>query len=162
MATSTLSASKVRSLPSLPFARTVARPSAMSTPSTLVERWKVNPSAASAFWSPCASSASKPAPMRGRNSTTSTFAPSRFQTDPSSSPMAPPPMTTIRSGTRSNASASVEVTVTLPSIGMFGSEIGSEPVARRTFLVTSSSAAPPPSALVTTTLPGAVTCPVPW
>ena len=45
---------------------------------------------------------------------------------------------------------------------MFGSEIGSDPVASRTCLVTISSVAPPLSALVTTTLPGAVTCPVPW
>ena len=54
--------------------------------------------------------------MRSRNSTTVTLAPRRRQTEPSSSPITPPPITIRCSGTFSSASAPVEVTICFSSI----------------------------------------------
>ncbi len=72
--------------------------------------------------------------MRSRNSTTVTLAPRRRQTEPSSRPMTPPPMTTRCSGTFSNARPPVEVTIFFSSMVRPGSGVESEPVAMTMFL----------------------------
>ena len=69
--------------------------------------------------------------MRSRNSTTVTSAPSRRHTDPSSSPITPPPMTAIFAGTVFSASAPVLSTMrpAALSTGHGGIGVGSLPVA---------------------------------
>ncbi len=69
-------------------------------PCLVRERWKV-----------LAVSSSMPGHMRGRNSTTVTWAPRRRHTDPSSRPMIPAPMTTRVLGTSDRLSAPVESTI---------------------------------------------------
>src|SRR3954466_652651 len=69
----------------------------------------------------------------GKNSTTVTSDPSRDQTDPSSKPIAPPPTTTSRLGTESNAIAWSLDTTVVPSNFMKGNSTGAEPVAITTF-----------------------------
>ena len=88
-----------------------------------------------------------------------TLEPSRFQTDPSSRPMYPPPTTTRCSGTLSKQRASVELTIVLPSKGMKGRFTGSLPVASRMWAV--SSVVSPPSLFRTTTRLGEATRAVP-
>ena len=53
-------------------------------------------------------SPSKPGRIWSRNSTTVTCEPSRRHTEPSSSPITPPPMTTMRLGTSASSSAPVD------------------------------------------------------
>ncbi len=67
--------------------------------------------------------------MRGRNSRTVTSDPSRLQTEPSSSPIAPAPMTSNFFGTSEKQSASVLLTIVSPSNFMLGSSTGTLPVA---------------------------------
>ena len=62
-------------------------------------------------WKALAISASTPGMMRSRNSTTVTSAPRRRQTEPSSSPMMPAPITTSVLGTSGSDSAPVESTM---------------------------------------------------
>ncbi len=80
-------------------------------------------------------SPSIPGRISSRNSTTVTSAPSRRHTDPSSSPMTPPPMTTIDLGTLGRASAPVESTILclLLSTSTPGSGVTDDPVAMTTF-----------------------------
>jgi hypothetical protein len=101
-----------------------------------------------------ASSASEPGVIRSRNSTTVTSAPRRRQTEPSSSPMMPAPITTSDLGTSGSDSAPVESTIRRWSTVTPGSPAGSEPVATTMALV--SSVWPP-----TSTLPGPAILPAP-
>src|SRR6185369_16181631 len=76
----------------------------------------------------------------GRNSTTVTSAPSRDQTEPSSSPIAPPPTTTSFFGMEGNAIASSDETTDWPSNFMDGNSTGAEPVAMTMFAAVYSAA----------------------
>ena len=78
-------------------------------------------------------SPSMPGRIWSRNSTTMTLAPSRRQTEPSSSPITPPPITTIVSGTLSSSSAEVESRIVSWSISTPGSGVTLEPVAMTKF-----------------------------
>ena len=80
-----------------------------------------------------ATSASKPGRIWSRNSTTVTCAPSRRQTEPNSSPITPPPMTTMRLGTSGSSSAPVESTIRSWSMVTPGSGVTDEPVAMTMF-----------------------------
>ena len=95
--------------------------------------------------------------MRSRNSTTVTCAPRRPQTEPSSSPITPPPMTTRRFGTSGSSRAPVEETIFCSSISMPGSGVTSEPVAMTMAL--DAVMVPTPS---TSTVFGAVMRPAPF
>mmetsp|Transcript_7163 Transcript_7163/g.24624 ORF Transcript_7163/g.24624 Transcript_7163/m.24624 type:complete len:266 (+) Transcript_7163:505-1302(+) len=95
----------------------------------------------------------------GKNSMTSTSAPSLDHTDPSSSPMMPPPMTTIFLGTSLSAMAPVDDTILSSSIWTPGSGVTSLPVASTTFLATTFSS--PPSEVATVTSFAPVTLPHP-
>ena len=97
--------------------------------------------------------------MRSRNSTTVTCAPSLRQTEPSSSPITPAPITRSRAGTWSSAIAWSEVTMRLPSMSTPRSLATSEPVAMTICFV--SSVWVLPSAAFTSTLPGAAMRPKP-
>ena len=107
-----------------------------------------------------ASSRSNPSAIRGKNSSTITSEPSRLQTDPNSRPIAPPPMTSNFSGALSKVSASVLLTMTLPSNFMLASSTGMLPVAMTTFFVSISCESP--SFGLIETRPGALTVPKPW
>ena len=82
---------------------------------------------------------------------TSTSAPSRDQTEPSSRPITPAPMTTMRLGTLPSSRAPVELTIFFSSISTPGSGVDSEPVAIRIDFVCKLSV--PPSASATATSP---------
>jgi hypothetical protein len=62
------------------------------------------------------------------------LAPRRRQTLPSSSPITPPPITTMCSGTLASSSAPVESTTICWSISTPGSGVTDEPVAMMMFL----------------------------
>ena len=96
-----------------------------------------------------------------RYSTTVTLAPSRAQTDPSSSPMTPAPTTTSFPGTFSSSSAPVEETITFSSNSRStpGMPATSEPVAMTTFFASISFVSPLSS--VTATLPWPIRRPLP-
>ncbi len=98
--------------------------------------------------------------MRSRYSTTSTSAPRRRQTEPSSSPITPAPITTSFFGTPESTSAPVEDTIVFSSIVTPGSVATSEPVAMTIALASRVSVEP--SSLRTSTRPGAVMTPSPW
>ena len=66
----------------------------------------------------------------GKASRMTTSEPNRCQTLPSSNPITPAPMIPSRSGTRSNASAPVESTISSSSIGQGGIRIGVDPGAK--------------------------------
>src|SRR6266487_952587 len=66
--------------------------------------------------------------MRGRNSNIVTSDPSRFQTEPSSSPTAPAPMTISFFGASVKANASVLLTIVLPSNFANGSSVGARAI----------------------------------
>ena len=106
-----------------------------------------------------AASLSSPGRIRSRNSTTVTFEPSRAHTEPSSSPIMPPPITSSRLGTDLNDSAPVELTTLSSSTVIPGRLDGTEPEAMMMFLV--SIVWPGPLSGVTSTLPGAAIEPVP-
>ncbi len=74
-----------------------------------------------------------PGRMPSRNSTTVTSAPRRRQTEPSSSPITPPPITTIDFGTSASSSAPVEVTMRVSSTSTPFSGVDSDPVAMTMF-----------------------------
>mmetsp|Transcript_13086 Transcript_13086/g.32076 ORF Transcript_13086/g.32076 Transcript_13086/m.32076 type:complete len:238 (-) Transcript_13086:425-1138(-) len=89
------------------------------------------------FWKAAISSVSIVGQILSMNSTTVTCAPSRAHTDPSSSPITPPPTMAIFSGTFSRRRAPVDDTQVLAPKslkGMKGSSTGSEPVAMMVFL----------------------------
>ena len=102
---------------------------------------------------------SNPSAIRGKNSRIVTSLPSRFQTEPSSSPIAPAPMTRNFFGASSKQSASVLLTMVLPSNLADGSSIGTLPVAMTMFLVSISCVSPLED--FTETFPGAVIVPIP-
>ena len=97
--------------------------------------------------------------MRGRNSRIVTSEPSRFQTEPSSRPIAPAPMTRNFFGASVKVSASVLLTMVLPSNFANGSSIGALPVAITMFFVSISCVWPFDD--LTETFPGAVIIPRP-
>src|SRR5207237_2916368 len=76
--------------------------------------------------------------MRGRNSSIVTSEPSRFQTEPSSNPTAPAPITTSFFGGSVNSSASVLLTIVLPSNLANGNSFGTLLVATTMFFVSIS------------------------
>ena len=117
------------------------------------------PCLARILWKALATSASMPGQMRSRYSTTVTSAPSRRQTEPSSRPMMPAPMTTRVLGTSENARAPVESTIRSPSTLRPGRPEGSEPVAMMMFLA--SRVRVLPSAPSTSTRPGPAIRPLP-
>ena len=88
-----------------------------------------------------------------------TSAPSRFQTEPSSSPITPAPMIRSFDGTFSSDSAPVDDTTRFSSISMPFSRAISEPVAMTMFLVSTVCALP--SLPVTSTLPAPRILPLP-
>ena len=96
-----------------------------------------------------------------RNSTTVTSAPSRRQTEPSSSPITPAPTTTRCPGTLSRSSAPVEETIVFSSNSSStpGMPATSDPVAMTMFFASISLVLPSSSA--TETLPSPSTVPVP-
>ncbi len=94
-------------------------------------------------------SPSMPGRMRSRNSITVTLAPSRDQTEPSSSPMTPAPITTICFGTLASSRAPVELTMRSSSTSTPGRGVDSEPVAIRMFLAARVSSPPALSATLT-------------
>ena len=93
------------------------------------------------------------------NSTTVASEPRRFHTEPSSSPITPPPITTKWFGTFERLSAPVEDTIIFSSISMPGRSVTSDPVAITIFLVISVSV--PPPLIFTSTLPELATEPRP-
>src|SRR5437588_3971860 len=97
--------------------------------------------------------------MRGRNSRTVTSAPSRFQTEPTSSPIAPAPITTSFLGASVNSSASVLLTIVLPSNFANGRSTGALPVAITMFFASISCVWPLEDLIET--FPGAVIVPKP-
>mmetsp|Transcript_9990 Transcript_9990/g.20226 ORF Transcript_9990/g.20226 Transcript_9990/m.20226 type:complete len:266 (-) Transcript_9990:495-1292(-) len=97
--------------------------------------------------------------MLGKNSMTSTSAPSLPHTEPSSRPMMPPPMTTIFFGTSLRAKAPVELTIFSSSMVTPGSGVTSLPVAITTFLA--STLVSDPSSMATVTSLAPVTFPHP-
>ena len=117
------------------------------------------PCAVSERWSMFDSSRSKPTAMRGRNSRIVTSDPSRAQTDPSSRPIAPAPTTRNLGGASTKVSASVLLTIVLPSNFANGSSIAALPVAMTIFFVSISCCSPLDD--LTETLPGAVIVPNP-
>ena len=92
--------------------------------------------------------------MRGRNSNIVTSEPSRFQTEPSSSPIAPAPTTTSFFGASAKVSASVLLTIVFPSNFANGNSTGALPVAMTIFFVSISCVSPLDD--LTETFPGAV------
>ena len=110
------------------------------------------------FWNALQTSISMPGVIWSRNSTTVTSDPSRFQTEPSSSPITPAPITTSRFGTSAISSAPVEVTTLFSSTSTPGREAGSDPVAMTMFLAFRTPASGPS----TVTSPGAVILPQPF
>jgi hypothetical protein len=102
-----------------------------------------------------------PPKMVSRNSTTVTLAPSRAQTEPSSSPITPPPTTTMVAGTLASSSAPVEDTIAFSSKSTLtpGMSATSDPVAMTIFFASISSTLP--SSAVSEILPAAITLPVP-
>jgi hypothetical protein len=83
-----------------------------------------------------------PGKIRSAYSTTVTLEPSRCQTDPSSSPITPAPMTTKCPGTEGYDSASVLVPMRSPSSSTPGNLATLLPVAMSAFLVVSSTDLP--------------------
>lgn len=108
--------------------------------------WRVR-----ARWRVLAVSPSSPGQIRSRYSSTVTCAPSRRQTEPSSRPITPAPITTRWRGTSTNSRAPVESRMRWLSTGTPGSGAGSEPVAMT--MSRASSCAWPPSARATPTRP---------
>ena len=162
VATSTTSASIVSASPPLTGSKVTFAPFfAFSTPVTLAPSLKSRPCLVSTRWNCLATSPSMPPRIVSRYSTTVTLAPSRAQTEPSSSPMTPPPTTTMVAGTLANSSAPVDETITFSSNSTStpGMPATSEPVAMTMFLASISSTLP--SSAVTATLPAATTLPVP-
>mmetsp|Transcript_9991 Transcript_9991/g.20232 ORF Transcript_9991/g.20232 Transcript_9991/m.20232 type:complete len:267 (-) Transcript_9991:495-1295(-) len=160
MATRRTSASKVSASPPLDGSTVILTPSPLA--SALVTLWLRR------ILIPCffmvrskarLTSGSMAGTMLGRNSMTSTSAPRRDQTLPSSRPMMPPPITAIFLGTSLSASAPVELTTFSSSMVTPGRGVTSEPVARMMFLPASLTSSPSSPATVTSFAP--VTLPQP-
>ena len=75
-------------------------------------------------------------------SSSTTSEPRRFQTEPSSRPITPAPITPRRLGTVAISRAPVESTIKSPSTGATGIAIGSEPEARITLLASRTETLP--------------------
>mmetsp|Transcript_71248 Transcript_71248/g.212519 ORF Transcript_71248/g.212519 Transcript_71248/m.212519 type:complete len:200 (+) Transcript_71248:639-1238(+) len=97
-------------------------------------------------------------PMLSKNSTTVTWLPSLDQTEPSSRPMTPPPITVSFSGTLSRVRAPVLETICFSSRSMPGRLTTSEPVASMMFLASMTCSPPALSATFTEFGPASV----PW
>ncbi len=152
MQTSTTSASSTSSEP--PLAASVVTLSlvlSFSMPVTLRDSLKLMPCFSNRRLACLETSPSMPGSARSRNSTTVTSAPRRRQTEPSSSPITPAPMTISFLGTSLSSRAPVEETMRSSSISTPGSGVTSEPVAMTMFLAESSVSLP--SSPVTITLP---------
>mmetsp|Transcript_44027 Transcript_44027/g.125588 ORF Transcript_44027/g.125588 Transcript_44027/m.125588 type:complete len:200 (-) Transcript_44027:282-881(-) len=158
--TRTTSASQEASLPpSAASVLTTHLSPAFSTPVTFVLSLNLMPCFLRMAWNCFATSASMPRPpMEPRNSTTVTSLPSRDQTEPSSSPMTPPPITVSLSGTFSSVSAPVLDTICVSSSSMPGRLTTSEPVASMMFF--DSMTCSPPAFRATFTALGPAS--VPW
>jgi hypothetical protein len=89
-------------------------------------------------------SSSMPGRIWSRYSTTVTLAPSRRHTEPSSSPITPPPITTRWLGTCGSSSAPVESTIRSWSTVTPGSGVTDEPVAMTMFLARTCGRRPRP------------------
>mmetsp|Transcript_4115 Transcript_4115/g.7090 ORF Transcript_4115/g.7090 Transcript_4115/m.7090 type:complete len:239 (+) Transcript_4115:527-1243(+) len=98
--------------------------------------------------------------MFGKNSITSTSAPSLDHTEPSSRPMMPPPITTIFFGTSFKDKAPVDETIFSSSMVTPGSGVTSDPVARMMFFPSNLISSPSLPATVTSLAP--VTFPHPF
>ena len=112
----------------------VALPPLTTAPVTLVPVRMLKPCFLKIFAASLRTSPSMPGNNWSRYSTTVTFAPRRNHTLPSSSPITPPPMTTICSGTLGRASAPVESTMIFWSISTPGKGVTDDPVAIMKFL----------------------------
>src|SRR5918993_1461006 len=135
--TSTTSASIVSAVP--PAARSALNVTALPltfAPVTLVDRRNSKPCFLKILFDSLRTSPSMPGRIWSRNSTTVTCAPRRSQTDRSSSPITPPPMTTMCLGTCGRASAPVESTILAAALSTStpGSGVTEEPVAMTMFL----------------------------
>ena len=160
IATRMTSASSVSAAPPAVASIVAVTPEpAFSTFVTLWPSLNAKPCFSSMRWNCLATSPSLVGRIRSRNSTTVTSAPSRRQTEPSSSPITPAPTTMSFFGTLGRLSAPVEETTVFSSISTPGSLATSEPVAITIALVSCVVSAP--SALLTTTLPGAAMRPSP-
>ena len=95
-------------------------------------------------------SSSFPGRIVGISSTTVTFAPSLRHTEPSSSPITPPPITIRCFGTSGIVKAPMFDSTRLSSTLRKGSSIGTDPVAMMTFFALYDSDSPSDSATSTT------------
>ena len=140
--TSTQSASSVSSSPPAAGSSvSVAFLPLTVQPVTLVDRRSSMPCFLKILAASLRTSSSMPGSSLSRYSTTVTCAPSLHQTEPSSSPITPPPMTTIFFGTALSSSAPVESTTTCLSLSTStpGSGATEEPVAMMMFFAVTVS-----------------------
>mmetsp|Transcript_9832 Transcript_9832/g.41814 ORF Transcript_9832/g.41814 Transcript_9832/m.41814 type:complete len:223 (+) Transcript_9832:596-1264(+) len=153
VATSTTSASMVVASPPAEGSIVSSMPVAVFFAAvTFFSILKSKPCFLSARWNVLRICASMGGQMSFPNSTTVTLEPRRLHTEPSSNPITPPPITTMRSGTDFSDNAPVLVTTVSSSTSTPGNVAGSEPVAKMTFLAEIVSLEP--SSFVTTTSPG--------
>ena len=136
---------------SLPSTSTSGRRFFTATPVTRAPSVKLRSCRFSRRCASRAISASMPGRMRSRYSSTVTLLPSRAQTEPSSRPMAPAPITTRCPGTSLHASASVLPPTRSPSSSTFGRVPTRLPVAMMILLAAIVSS---PALEVTATVPG--------
>ena len=132
--TSTTSASIVSAAP--PFAGStvsVALPPSTFTPVTLVPSLNSMPCFLKILLASLRTSSSKPGRIWSRNSTQVTLAPSRRQTLPSSSPITPPPITTMWLGHLRQLERAGRGSTIFSSISTPGSGVTEEPVAMTMF-----------------------------
>ena len=161
MATSTTSVSIVSGAPTLAGSMVAfSRLPVVSTAVTFDDSLNVMPCRSNRRCAWRRTSPSMPGRTPSRNSTTTTSAPSRRHTEPSSSPITPAPTTSRRCGTLSSASAPVDDTMRFSSISMPFRRATSEPVAMTIDFVPSVCVAP--SSAFTSTLPAATMRAVPW
>mmetsp|Transcript_96807 Transcript_96807/g.269191 ORF Transcript_96807/g.269191 Transcript_96807/m.269191 type:complete len:200 (-) Transcript_96807:465-1064(-) len=158
--TRTTSASQeAASPPAAASVLTLQMPSLFWTPVTFVFSLKSMPCFFRIERNCFATSASMPTPpIESKNSTTVTLLPNLDQTEPSSRPMTPPPMTVRRSGTFSIVRAPVLDTICFSSSSMPGMLMTSEPVAN--MMLVDSMTWSPPAFNATFTELGPVS--VPW
>mmetsp|Transcript_41171 Transcript_41171/g.116549 ORF Transcript_41171/g.116549 Transcript_41171/m.116549 type:complete len:200 (-) Transcript_41171:454-1053(-) len=159
--TSTASASSTCGSPPAAASVLTFIPAAVfSTPVTFVLTLMSMPCFLRTAWNCFATSASMPRPpIKPMNSTTVTLLPSLPQTELSSKPMTPPPITTSFSGTLSRASAPVLDTMRFSSSSTPGRLVTSEPVASMMFLASITCSVPALSATLTVLGPTSVPCP---
>mmetsp|Transcript_4235 Transcript_4235/g.5962 ORF Transcript_4235/g.5962 Transcript_4235/m.5962 type:complete len:222 (-) Transcript_4235:529-1194(-) len=113
-------------------------------------------------WNFLLTSPSEEGTILSRNSMQVTSEPSRFQTDPISRPITPPPITASRLGTSAMSSAPVESTMRPPALstGQVGSGVTSEPLA--IMMLVASTPCEPPSTRSTLMELGPVSLPKPF